>query len=131
MVCIRRWDRGLLVVGSCRSTSVCDGLLQRLRISNQQTKGQAMTEYKKLLPLLVEAAGLPARPPRGRHYGLKAVHADFESSHGFIWAFPGGRSTSPKKPRRGGPCPSFDGDGLCVALDAVGAAQGGHVLSTV
>lgn len=72
-------------------------------------------------------------PPkkRGHRYGLKAVHADFVSSRGFVWPFPGGTAESPKRPVPGGPCPSEPGDGLCVALNARGAAQGGHVLSTV
>jgi uncharacterized protein YjbI with pentapeptide repeats len=95
-------------------------------MSTEQT-----TATRPLLDILVELAGLPAEPQRGRHYGIKAVDADFESSRGFIWAFPGGRSKSPKRPIMGEPCPARAGDGLCVALTAAGAGQGGHVLSTV
>ena len=85
---------------------------------------------RPLLEILVEEAGTP-KITKGHRYGLKTVYADFESSRGFIWPFPGGVAKSPKKPKLGGPCPAFKGDGLCVALTASGAAQGGHVLSTV
>ena len=88
------------------------------------------TENRPLLDILVEEAGTPAIT-RGHRYGLKAVHADFESSRGFVWPFPGGTAKSPKTPKVGGPCPAFEGDGLCVALTASGAAQGRHKLSTV
>ena len=83
---------------------------------------------KTLLEAILEAC--PVKVPKGRHIGLKSVDADFESSRGFIWPFPGGRATSPKKPNPGGPCPAFEGDGLCVGLTAYGLAQGGHRLST-
>jgi hypothetical protein len=89
-----------------------------------------MSDYRPLLDIIVEYCGNPPKK-RGHKYGLKAVHADFESSRGFVWPFPGGTAVSPKTPKVGGTCPSFEGDGLCVALDAIGAAQGGHALSTV
>ena len=87
---------------------------------------------RPLLGVLVEAAGLPLKPPkRGHRWGLKAVDRDFESSRGFVWPFPGGRATSPKRPTPGGPCPAWEGDGLCVGVTAWGLAQGGHGLTTV
>ncbi len=89
-----------------------------------------MLNYNPLLDVLVELAGRPNKK-RGHKYGLKAVHADFESSRGYVWPFPGETAKSPKTPLVGGSCPSFEGDGLCVALTAHGAGQGGHRLSTV
>ncbi len=91
---------------------------------------KAVERCRPLLDILVELAGSPPKK-RGHKYGLKAVHADFESSRGFVWPFPGGTAISPKRPKIGDPCPSFEGDGLCVAKDAAGARQGGHKLSTV
>jgi len=65
---------------------------------------------------------------------FRSVHADFTSSHGFRWPFPGGTATAPKprgKAYTTGSCPQFIGDGLCLAKTAYGAALGGIPLHTV
>jgi uncharacterized protein YjbI with pentapeptide repeats len=65
---------------------------------------------------------------------FRSVHADFTSSHGFRWPFPGGTATAPKprgKAYTTGSCPQFIGDGLCLAKTAYGAALGGIHLHTV
>jgi hypothetical protein len=60
---------------------------------------------------------------------FRSVHLDFTSSRGYRWPFPGGVATAPKPKgaayTRGGPCPQFTGDGLCLAKTPKGAASGG------
>lgn len=59
----------------------------------------------------------------------RAVHPDLRSSRGFRWPWPGGEAVAPLPAgaefTRGGPCPEFPGDGLCLAKTWRGAASGG------
>ena len=59
----------------------------------------------------------------------RAVHPDLRSSRGFRWPWPGNEAVAPlpagKKFTHGDPCPSFEGDGLCLAKTWWGAASGG------
>ena len=58
----------------------------------------------------------------------RSVHPDLRSSHGFRWPFPGHEAVAPLPDgaefTRGGPCPTFIGDGLCLAKTWRGAASG-------
>ena len=59
----------------------------------------------------------------------RSVRPDFRSSHGYRWPFPGNTAVPPLPDgaefTRGGPCPQFVGDGLCLAKTWRGAASGG------
>lgn len=56
----------------------------------------------------------------------RVVHPDFTSSHGYRWPFPGQWASVPEaKFSTGRVCPSFAGDGLCLAKSWGGAASGG------
>ena len=60
-------------------------------------------------------------------WAIRSVRADFTSSHGFRWPFPGRWAQAP------GPliltntdgCPSEEGDGICAATTWEGMASGG------
>jgi hypothetical protein len=60
------------------------------------------------------------------HTGFRAVWGDFTSSRGYRWPYPGNQAVAPlpdgKEYTHGDPCPQFEGDGLCIALDFQGAA---------
>jgi len=59
-------------------------------------------------------------------YGLRVVRADFTSTHGFRWPFPGQWAMASGPIRdHGSPCPEVVGDGLCVGLTWYGMASGG------
>jgi hypothetical protein len=62
-------------------------------------------------------------------FAWRVVHADFTSSHGFRWPFPGrwAKATPPVRGKfsTGEACPTFKGDGLCLAKTWAGAASGG------
>lgn len=64
-------------------------------------------------------------------FAWRVVRADFTSSHGFRWPFPGGVAEAPGPCTTGGPCPSAPGDGLCLARTPAGAAGGGIPLHVV
>ena len=66
-------------------------------------------------------------------YGFRAVHPDFRSRNGYVWPFPGqtAHASGPFSPANDGGCPSYDGDGICLATTAQGAASGGIPLITV
>ena len=58
----------------------------------------------------------------------RAVHPDLRSSRGFRWPFPGGEAVAPLPDGMEftrGACPTFVGDGLCLAKTWRGAASGG------
>lgn len=85
------------------------------------------------IPLLDAAQAVSdthgAGRPDGLQWGLRAVHADFTSSYGYRWPFPG-RWAECNEPMggftcNGGPCPAEPGDGLCVATTWEGMASGG------
>jgi len=65
--------------------------------------------------------------------GWRVVNADFSSTNGYRWPWPGQWAECDPAGRRfsEGPCPKFIGDGLCIALTAAGAASGGIPLHTV
>ena len=58
----------------------------------------------------------------------RVVNVDFTSRNGFKWPFPGGEVIC-EEPEggftRGDPCPSVEGDGVCLAKTWRGAASGG------
>ena len=66
-------------------------------------------------------------------YGFRAVHPDFRSRNGYVWPFPGqtARASGPFSAANNRGCPSYDGDGICLATTAQGAASGGIPLITV
>jgi len=85
-----------------------------------------MTEYRDLLPVIVETTG--ATLPEGfDSWGIKSVHPDLTTTHGFRWALPGGLNVSNDNLDSGNEsaCPNKPGDGLCVATSWQGMASGG------
>ena len=84
------------------------------------------TKYRDLLPVIVETSG--AQMPEGfDSWGLKSIHPDGATTHGFHWAPPGGSNISNSNLDLGNEsaCPSEPGDGLCVATTWRGMASGG------
>ena len=76
------------------------------------------------------------RAPHNMTLGYRVVHPDFRSSNGFRWPWPGEWAEPPlpagsEFSKGGDGCPTFIGDGLCVAITPEGAASGGIRLSTV
>jgi hypothetical protein len=64
--------------------------------------------------------------------GWRVVHADWTSSHGFRWPFPGGLAVADAPiATNTGPCPKAEGDGLCIARTWKGAASGDIPAHTV
>lgn len=79
-----------------------------------------------LLHVIVETTG--STLPKGfDSWGLKAVHPDLMTTHGFRWALPGGVNLSNHAfaLENTSPCPSEPGDGLCVATTWLGMASVG------
>jgi len=64
---------------------------------------------------------------------FRSVHYDFRSRNGFQWPFPGqtAEAVGPFDPDNMTGCPSYDGDGICLATTAAGAASGGIPMHTV
>lgn len=80
-------------------------------------------ELVDLLPIIVEREN--ATLPEGFDtWGIKSVHPDLKTKHGFQWPFPGGVAEQ-LDGRVGDACPSREGDGLCVANNWRGMASGG------
>ena len=69
---------------------------------------------------------------RGHKLLLRSINADFTSSRGYRWPFPGGvaECDAPVKSHEGA-CPSVPGDGLCLGKTWVGIASGGIPASTL
>ena len=65
--------------------------------------------------------------PEGHLLAWRVVHPDGRSRSGFRWPFKGIAKVPAKGVDRGnmGPCPSAEGDGLCLAKTWGGAALGG------
>lgn len=85
-----------------------------------------MNGYRDLLPVVVETSG--AQMPEGfDSWGLKSVHPDLTTTHGFWWALPGGTNISNDRLVHGNEsaCPTVPGDGLCVATTWRGMASSG------
>ena len=64
---------------------------------------------------------------------FRSVHYDFRSRNGFVWPFPGNDAVAPGPfdlDNKGG-CPSYLGDGICLAHTTSGAASGRIPLHTV
>lgn len=85
-----------------------------------------MTDYRDLLPVVVETTGVQM-PESFDSWGLKAVQPDLVTTHGFRWALPGGLNLSNHafNIENTSPCPSEPGDGMCVATTWWGMASGG------
>lgn len=81
---------------------------------------------RDLLSIIVETTGA-VMPESFDSWGLKAIHPDRVTTHGFQWALPGGLNLSNHafNPENTSPCPSEPGDGLCVATTWLGMASGG------
>jgi len=64
---------------------------------------------------------------------FRSVHYDFRSRNGFQWPFPGqtAEAVGPFDPDNMTGCPSYDGDGICLATTAAGASSGGIPMHTV
>jgi len=86
--------------------------------------------YRPLLDVFAEACEVPI--PKGHVFGWKAVGPDLRTRNGVRW-FPGTVKPNPtdREMTTGDPCPQFDGDGLCLAKTARGAAAGGIALRTI
>ncbi len=87
--------------------------------------------YRPLLDILVEHVGLPL-PEGCDAWGIRSVHADLRSSHGYRWPWPGqwAQAPGPIREHRGS-CPTAVGDGICTGLTAEGMASGGIPAITV
>ena len=88
------------------------------------------TTYKPALPLIVEASG-HALPDGYDRWAMKSVRADLRTRYGYRWPFPGKVAKAANPTRHDDPCPSVDGDGLCVADTYAGMAMGGYVARTL
>ena len=66
--------------------------------------------------------------PEGMCEGWKIVRPDFTTRNGYRWPFPGKWAECPPgtKFTTIDSCPTFEGDGLCVAKTWRGAASGGY-----
>ena len=58
-------------------------------------------------------------------WGIKSVHPDLSTRHGFHWPSHGWAAVDEIDLRNTSPCPSRQGDGLCVANTWRGMASGG------
>ena len=83
-----------------------------------------MTEYRDLLPVIVEQEAA-VLPDGCDSWAIKSVHPDLRTRGGFQWAYPGGTSRSDHNLDRdnASPCPTSEGDGLCVATTWQGMAS--------
>ena len=68
-----------------------------------------------------------------RLWAWKAVNVDFTTRGGFVWPFPGNGVSSADNldPDNNSPCPTREGDGLCLAKTWAGAAARGIATHTV
>jgi uncharacterized protein YjbI with pentapeptide repeats len=64
--------------------------------------------------------------PEGMELGWKVVAPDLRSYKGFQWPSSGIVTAKNVNELNAGSCPSYEGDGLCVALTWAGAAAGGR-----
>ena len=83
----------------------------------------AKKTHRPLLEILTDGRQLPDGYDA---WGVRSVHPDFTSSHGYRWPYPGGVAAAPGPildHRRS--CPRRAGDGICVATTAAGMASGG------
>lgn len=88
-----------------------------------KTSGIALIEHAIAL---ADKRGMEA--PEGLTWTLKAVRPDLRSYNDFRWPFPGGwAETSNIDHENRGPCPSFNGDGLCAAKTWSAMLYGGQV----
>ena len=69
------------------------------------------------------------------HVGWRVCETDFTSHNGYRWPYPGTwaepHNPSGREMTTHDDCPTFEGDGLCIANNCAGAASGGIRLSTV
>ena len=66
--------------------------------------------------------------PEGcEEWGIRSVKPDFTPSRGYRWPFPGNwaESSGPHETDNPSPCPSTNGDGICLAYNWTGMASGG------
>ena len=94
------------------------------------TTDPTATEHRPVLPIFVGDRVLPDGCDR---WGIRSVRADFRSSNGFRWPFPGqwAEASGPFNEANTDGCPSNVGDGLCVADTFRGMASGGIPARTV
>ena len=86
-----------------------------------------MTDYRDLLPVIVEREGA-ALPDGFDSWGIKSVHPDLRTTHGYRWPAPGDIAECDPDliiDINTDACPAQVGDGLCVATSWRGMASGG------
>ena len=86
--------------------------------------------HRPVLPILVGDRTLPDGCDT---WGIRSVHADLRSSHGFRWPFPGqwAEAAGPFDATNTDGCPSGEGDGICLADTYRGMASGGTPARTL
>ena len=92
-----------------------------------------MTEYIDLIPVIVERE-TAVMPNWCDSWGVKSVHPDLRTTHGYTWPMPGRvAECDPKQidPTNFEGCPASEGDGLCVAKTWSGMASGGIHATTM
>ena len=89
-----------------------------------------MTERVNLLDVLTEGRELPEGCDA---WGVRSVHPDGASRHGFRWPLFAGWVEAPGPIRYANtdPCPWSAGDGICLAYSWGGMASGGIVARTL
>lgn len=88
------------------------------------TVEEKMTTLLDKMIRIADERGMKA--PENLTYGFLAVRADFTSTHGFRWPFPGKWTDAdgPFCADNTGACPRSIGDGICVATSWAGMASG-------
>ena len=86
-----------------------------------------MADYRDLLPVIVEREGA-ALPDGFDSWGIKSIHPDLRTTHGYRWPAPGDIAECDPDliiDINTDACPAQVGDGLCVATSWRGMASGG------
>ena len=98
-------------------------------MSTREATSKEGTDMNKRTNLLAVITSDPSvsMPEGFDTWGVKSVHPDLITTHGFQWALPGGVNVSNDAlvPGNTSACPNRPGDGLCVATTWRGMASGG------
>lgn len=84
-----------------------------------------------VLPIIVGGRALPEGCDA---WGIKSTAPDLTTRGGYQWPYPGQWATVSQErvlTANTGPCPTQEGDGLCVALDYEGMAAGQYPARTM
>ena len=89
-------------------------------------EGVNVNEHTNLLTVITSDPDV-SMPEGFDAWGIKSVHPDLVTTHGFQWALPGGVNVSNDAivPGNTSARPGVPGDGLCVATTWRGMASGG------